>query len=211
MTEQQLPQLPEPSLSKLNELAKVYASSYASPHHITFTVDGLRSLMLAAVAAERERVAALPSGRDGERARMWFAEWEQILPSDARESFRKEMLPSAAPAAMGAPEEGEPTTCCEGQKTCSHACAWGRGWDAAMSQNAAAQAQGTLPRVNSVNSGLAYVVEYGAISLPFGDPSRLTCLEIYDKVADAAAAAEASEFNAHVFAITIPHPQEPQP
>jgi hypothetical protein len=37
-----------PSLSELNELAKVYASSYASPHHVTFTVAGLRNLLIAA-------------------------------------------------------------------------------------------------------------------------------------------------------------------
>jgi hypothetical protein len=36
-----------PSLSDLNELAKVYAYSYASPHHIVFTVDGLRNLIAA--------------------------------------------------------------------------------------------------------------------------------------------------------------------
>lgn len=34
-----------PSLSALDELAKVYASNYASPHHITFTVEGLRNLL----------------------------------------------------------------------------------------------------------------------------------------------------------------------
>jgi hypothetical protein len=38
------------SLIRLNELAKVYASSYASPHHITFTVEGLRNLIADAVA-----------------------------------------------------------------------------------------------------------------------------------------------------------------
>lgn len=33
------------TLTDLNELAKVYASSYASPHHIKFTVEGLRNLI----------------------------------------------------------------------------------------------------------------------------------------------------------------------
>lgn len=31
----------------LHELAKVYAASYASPHHITFTLDGLKALVAA--------------------------------------------------------------------------------------------------------------------------------------------------------------------
>lgn len=41
----------EPSLSEINELAKTYASSYASPHHITFTVEGLRNLIAASPKA----------------------------------------------------------------------------------------------------------------------------------------------------------------
>ena len=40
-----------PTLAALVELAKVYASSYASPHHITFTVEGLRKLFAAAKGA----------------------------------------------------------------------------------------------------------------------------------------------------------------
>ncbi len=34
-------------MDDLHELAKVYAASYASPHHITFTLDGLKSLIAA--------------------------------------------------------------------------------------------------------------------------------------------------------------------
>jgi hypothetical protein len=41
----------EPSLLELNEMAKVYASNYASPHHIVFTVEGLRSLFTSLDAA----------------------------------------------------------------------------------------------------------------------------------------------------------------
>lgn len=33
------------NLSTLDALAKVHASSYASPHHITFSVEGLRNLI----------------------------------------------------------------------------------------------------------------------------------------------------------------------
>lgn len=36
-----------PSLSRLDELAKVYAASYASPHHFTLSVEGLRNLIAA--------------------------------------------------------------------------------------------------------------------------------------------------------------------
>jgi hypothetical protein len=39
----------QPSLSEIDDLAKVYAASYASPHHITFTVEGLRSLIADAI------------------------------------------------------------------------------------------------------------------------------------------------------------------
>ena len=35
-------------LGKVNELAKIHCMDYASPHHITFTVDGLRTLIEAA-------------------------------------------------------------------------------------------------------------------------------------------------------------------
>ena len=34
-------------LTDIDALAKLYASSYASPHHITFTVDGLRNMIAA--------------------------------------------------------------------------------------------------------------------------------------------------------------------
>lgn len=41
------------SFGKLDELAKVYGIDYASPHHITFTVGGLRSLIEAASGISR--------------------------------------------------------------------------------------------------------------------------------------------------------------
>lgn len=47
-----------PELSQLNELAKVYATSYASPHHITFTVDGLRNLLACIAASQAPRTEA---------------------------------------------------------------------------------------------------------------------------------------------------------
>lgn len=53
---------------------------------------------------------------------------------------------------------------------------------------------------------IAYVVEWGAISLPLGHPSRVTCMEVHDTAAEAAAAALACEFDARVFPITIPDP-----
>jgi hypothetical protein len=43
-----------PDLTKLNELAKVHAISYASPHHFTMSVNGLREIIRAARAAERK-------------------------------------------------------------------------------------------------------------------------------------------------------------
>ena len=43
---------PWPSLSALNDLAKLYANSYASPHHMTFSVEGLRRLIAAAIRSE---------------------------------------------------------------------------------------------------------------------------------------------------------------
>ena len=38
--------------SDLNELAKIYAASYASPHHITFTLDGLKNLIAQAAQSQ---------------------------------------------------------------------------------------------------------------------------------------------------------------
>lgn len=40
---------PSIALTDLNELAKLYCSSYASPNHITFTVEGLRHFLAAAL------------------------------------------------------------------------------------------------------------------------------------------------------------------
>jgi hypothetical protein len=53
---------------------------------------------------------------------------------------------------------------------------------------------------------IAYVVEWGAISLPLGHPSRVTCMEVHHSFSEAAAAADACEFDARVFPITIPDP-----
>lgn len=44
---------PRLSLTEIDALARVYTSDYASPHHITFTVDGLRSLIEAASGISR--------------------------------------------------------------------------------------------------------------------------------------------------------------
>lgn len=44
-----------PSLSAINDLAKVYASNYVSPHHITFTVEGLRTLFAAIATRQGEK------------------------------------------------------------------------------------------------------------------------------------------------------------
>lgn len=59
---------------------------------------------------------------------------------------------------------------------------------------------------SSINT--AYVVEWGAISLPLGHQSRLTCMEVHRTFAAAAAAAEACEFDARVFPITVPDPAD---
>jgi hypothetical protein len=45
----------QPERNDLNDLAKVYASSYASPHHITFTINGLAQLVGEARCAQPER------------------------------------------------------------------------------------------------------------------------------------------------------------
>lgn len=43
------------SLTRLDALARLYASSYASPHHITFTVEGLRNLIDALSSPQQEQ------------------------------------------------------------------------------------------------------------------------------------------------------------
>jgi hypothetical protein len=45
-----------------------------------------------------------------------------------------------------------------------------------------------------------WFVEYGAVSLPIGSPSRITTLERFETPEAAAAAAEASDFNSRTFA-----------
>lgn len=57
-----------------------------------------------------------------------------------------------------------------------------------------------------MTDGIAYVVEWGAISLPLGHPSRVTCMEVHGSFPEAAAAAAACDFDARVFPITIPDP-----
>jgi len=49
-----------PDLGKLNELAKVHALSYASPHHFTMSVRGLREVVAAIAALEAE--PTIPEG-----------------------------------------------------------------------------------------------------------------------------------------------------
>ena len=43
----------QPALSDLIELAKVYSQQYASPHHIVFSVDGLRHLIAAHLKGQK--------------------------------------------------------------------------------------------------------------------------------------------------------------
>ena len=43
-------QMVQPALTDIDALAKLYCGSYASPHHITFTVEGLRNMIQAAIA-----------------------------------------------------------------------------------------------------------------------------------------------------------------
>ena len=43
----------QPALSDLIELAKVYSQQYASPHHIVFSVDGLRHLIEAHLKGQK--------------------------------------------------------------------------------------------------------------------------------------------------------------
>ncbi len=47
------PAPPPPALSDLIELAKVYSQRYASPHHIVFSVDGLRHLIEAHLKGQK--------------------------------------------------------------------------------------------------------------------------------------------------------------
>jgi hypothetical protein len=53
------------SLSALDELARVYAASYASPHHITFTVEGLRQLIAAHGVMASKPMQPTPYGLAG--------------------------------------------------------------------------------------------------------------------------------------------------
>lgn len=39
--------IPQPESKDFQELARIYASIYASPHHITFTTDGLKRFVAA--------------------------------------------------------------------------------------------------------------------------------------------------------------------
>ena len=49
-----------PDLGKLSELAKVHALSYASPHHFTMSVSGLREVVAAIAALEAEPQGWMP-------------------------------------------------------------------------------------------------------------------------------------------------------
>jgi len=58
---------------------------------------------------------------------------------------------------------------------------------------------------------IAYVLEWGAISLPLGHPSRVTCMGGARHLRGrGGGAAEACEFDARVFPITIPDPLDPE-
>jgi hypothetical protein len=55
------------------------------------------------------------------------------------------------------------------------------------------------------NPHLAWVVEWGAIDLPLGHPSRITCLSIYHDEHDAACALydAGKEFNARMWPVSL--------
>ena len=60
-----------PDLGKLNELAKVHALSYASPHHFTMSVSGLREVVAAIAALEAE-----PPKQEAERDWSTAQDWK---------------------------------------------------------------------------------------------------------------------------------------
>lgn len=53
-----------------------------------------------------------------------------------------------------------------------------------------------------------WIVEYGAIALPIGHPSRLTCFECHETEEAARAAIDAMEFDARMFAVPVPAPHQ---
>lgn len=53
-------QMVQPALTDIDALAKLYCGSYASPHHITFTVEGLRNMIQAAIVAAIASKGAQP-------------------------------------------------------------------------------------------------------------------------------------------------------
>jgi hypothetical protein len=88
------------ALSDLNELAKVYASSYASPHHITFTVEGLRNLLAAtpaAVPVQPERTQEEILAESAKR----FLEREKRLEDQANAADIRHWLSSSAAVQQG--------------------------------------------------------------------------------------------------------------
>jgi len=69
MTNTELARAPRLDLTVLFENAQIYASIAASPHHITFTVEALRSLIeeytqAAIAAAQPDQTAAVERGRE---------------------------------------------------------------------------------------------------------------------------------------------------
>jgi hypothetical protein len=168
MTEQQLPQLPEPNdegLWKSAVLDQLAIACMDAPldeppasilkRVIAWNVEvaldprvseRAEAIAIAAVAAERERVAALPSGRDGERYR-WLRQFSDMDIGNGQQAYicinwrgprsqeltlrwldgidpaRPEELDAAIDAAMsaapamGAPEEGEPAAPSQGTLT----------------------------------------------------------------------------------------------
>jgi hypothetical protein len=93
------------ALSDLSELAKVYASSYASPHHITFTVEGLRNLLAATPTAVQPESDPFKRGKqlrrdiarlDAERQRL-FDEYCSLPPFKAGQVDADDLAWAAVP------------------------------------------------------------------------------------------------------------------
>lgn len=105
-----LPAVVQADLTQLDALAKVYASSYASPHHITFTVEGLRNLIAsmehsAAPGSPSAQVRPLVQGRGepGQGELPVRAEMEKVL--DALDAIADDFNPDRPSDAYLALEE----------------------------------------------------------------------------------------------------------
>ncbi len=88
MSHIELPPLPE------QDAVPVFLPSYSEA--------SMRAYALACVEAERDRVEALRTADvnftpdTAKLVSLWFDEWELILPPEARESFRNDLMPSIA-------------------------------------------------------------------------------------------------------------------